>query len=488
MAIMLNSNIATVIYENAQLRPEAAAIITDQQVVNYAEMKRYVSILARHFRGQGVEPGQVVGMTMLQNPLHLLTLLALAQIGALSLPLHPDIPAERRLLAAQRFGASCVVSGRNEFALEGMGFIGFNGVSFDAGITGDEAICLAEVDTPLRIDVSSGTSGNPKAMLLTHGLATQRKQTSDAGATPWSRVISVDLNFIVGFRTAINSIARGGSLIFSASIAVQDVMQSMITHRVTHAYLSPLQVRDMLALTGTQIPVFPDIVCLRFIGGAVSADLLEATMQRLSPHVYISYASTESNVVSIATPEMLRRHPDTSGQVCEYATVEIVDDEDNVLPVGTTGNMRIRSSHQVSGYYRDEVRNQRHFRNGWFYPGDLGHFDAEGLLYMDGRADDQINIGGMNINPEDVEATLAAHPAIIDAGVFVAAQGEDKEVSAVALVLRDPSRLDEVQAYADAKLGPLAPVRYFATTTLPRTQTGKIRRAELAAMFKLADI
>ena len=485
---MPNPNIVALLYEQALLQPQAAAIITDQQVISYAELKRCVSILAKYFRDQGMLPGQVVGVSMLQHPLHLLVLLALAQVGAVSLPLHPAIPAERRLLAAQRFGATCVVSGRNEFALEGVRFIGFDGVSFDAGSTGDEMIFAANGDMPLRIDVSSGTSGNPKGMILTHGVSTLRNQINDAGATSLSRVLSVDLNFIVGFRIALASLSRGSGLVFSPTAAAQDVMHSMITHRVTHAYLSPVQVRDILALAGAGGPRFVDIVCLRFIGGAVRADLLQAAMEKLSPNVFISYASTESAVVSIATPEMLVRHPGTSGRVCECATVEIVDAEGKVLPVGTTGNMRIRSSHQVSGYYRDEARNQRHFRDGWFYPGDLGHFDAEGLLYMDGRADEQINIGGMNINPEDIEATLAAHPAVMDAGVFVAMEAQGYEVSAVALVLPDATRLDEVRAYAGAKLGPLAPARYFITTTLPRTQTGKIRRAELAAMFTLAGI
>ncbi len=220
---MLNTNVAALAYEQAQLQPEAAAIITDQQVINYAELKRCVSILAKHFHGQGVLLGQVVGVSMLQHPLHLMTLLALAQVGAVSLPLHPAIPPERRLLAAQRFGATCVVSGRNEFALEGFGLIGFGGVSFEAGITGDEVICPVEADTPLRIDISSGTSGNPKGMLLTHGVTALRNQTTDAGATPLSRIISMDLNFIVGFRSAMAALAKGAS---------------MVTHRVTRAYLS----------------------------------------------------------------------------------------------------------------------------------------------------------------------------------------------------------------------------------------------------------
>ncbi len=479
----MHANIVGLIYEQARLRPEAAALITDQGVISYAELKRYVSILARYLRDQGVKPGQVVGIAMLHTPLHLVTILALAQVGAVSLPLHPAVPAERRLLAARRFGADCVVSGIKDFALEALNFIDLSKVSFEVGGSEDDFIYPATSDTPMRVAISSGTSGNPKGMLLTHGLVALRNQTFETDMTSLSRVLPVDLNFIVGFRPAMSALARGVSIVLPSSLAVGNMLDSMIRHRVTHVYLSPLQARDMVGLVVANNVACPELVCLRIGGGLISADLLRAAMTKLSPNVYASYGSTESGMVTYATPEMLLRHPDATGRVCECATVEIVDDDGNLLPVGTTGQMRIRSSHQVSGYYCDEARTQQHFRGEWFYPGDLGHFDAEGLLYMDGRVDEQINIGGVNINPEDIEVTLAAHPAVIDAGVFVAQKNEDYGVSAVALVLSEPSRLKEIQTYASAKLGPLAPALYFIASSLPRSETGKLKRGELADFY-----
>ncbi len=484
---MMNANVASLVYEQALLRPSSVAIITHQQTITYAELSRLVSILSHHLRSQGVEPGQVVGVSMAQIPLHLMTLLALAQVGAVSLPLHQAVPMERRLLAAKRFGASCVVSGRNEFALEGLDFIGLDKISFEAGVQGDDFIHPATDDTPMRIAISSGTSGDPKGMVLTHGLVALRNQTTEAGATSSSRVISMDINFIVGFRPAMSALARGAVLVFPASLAAEDVSDSLVKHRVTHAYFSPFQVRDIADRADLNGITCPDLVCLRVGGGHIRKALLHAVTTRLSQNVYASYGSTESGMVTYATPEMLVAFPNTAGKVCEWATVEVVDSENNLLPAGITGQLRVRSTHQVKGYYGDEERSRRYFRNGWFYPGDLGHFDAEGLLYIDGRIDEQINLGGMIINPEDIEATLAAHPAVIDAGAFISMEVAEYEVPAVALVLNNPAQIDMIQAYALAKLGPLSPLRYFTIAALPRTETGKLKRNELAVLFSKND-
>jgi len=479
----MNINIASMVYEQALQRPTSIAIITDRQHVTYSQLSRFVGIMVHHLRSQGVEPGEVVGVSMAQNPLHLITILALAQVGAISLPLHQAIPFDRRQLAARRFGATCVVSGRNEFALSGLKFIGLDRVSFETDSLWDDRIYQAANDTPMRIAISSGTSGDPKGMILTHGVMALRNMTIEAGATSSSRVMPMDLNFIVGFRPAMSTLARGAALVFSHSLAPADILDSMVRQRVTHVYFSPFQARDIAGLANFRGIACPDLVCLRIGGGHITKGLLHAVTTKLNRNIYASYGSTESGMVTYATPEMLEAHPNTVGRVCEDASVEVVDQENNLLPSGTTGQLRIRSSHQVQGYLNDEERSRRYFSNEWFYPGDLGCFDTGGLLYIDGRLDEQINLGGMIINPADIDDTLALHSAVIDAGAFVVTEGDEYEVLAVALVLNNLSLLDEIQAYARTKLGPLAPNRYFILSALPRTETGKLKRGELRNLF-----
>jgi acyl-CoA synthetase (AMP-forming)/AMP-acid ligase II len=481
--VEMSMNAAAVVFQQAALRPGSAAVITDRQIVTYAELRRLVSVLAHHLKTRGIEAGQIVGVTMVHRPLHLFVLLALAQLGAVSLPLHPSVPHERRLLAARRFGADAIVSGRSEFALDGLRFVGLSEVSFAPDAPGEPAVHPVDGDAPLRILISSGTSGDPKGMVLSHAMMALRNQSTETGATSSSRVLPMDMNFIIGFRPAMSALARGSALVFPPSLSPAHVLQGLVGHHATHVYFSPVQAREAAALAGSGGPVCRDMVCLRLVGGPASPDLLRTVSARLSPNVFVTYGSTEAGMVTYATPEILARQPGTVGPVCEWAAVEVVDAEDSVLPTGLTGRLRIRSEHQVTGYLHDDERNRRHFRGGWFYPGDLGRFDADGLLYIEGRVDEQLNIGGMKINPEDIEATLATHPEVADVGAFVMNESEGSEMLAVALVLSDASQLDAVRAHARMKLGPLAPARYLIVPALPRTTTGKLKRGELAALL-----
>lgn len=488
MAIALSEarNVAALVREQARLRPASPALIRPERVITHGQMMVAVGVVARHLRQQGVTPGQVVGLSMGQNPLHVITLLALAQVGAVSLPLHMAVPAERRLLAARRFGAGCVVSGRAEMALDGIPFVSLAGLPFDGStLAPDAAMHAVATDTPFRIAISSGTSGDPKGMVLTHGAMALRIAQADHGVSALSRTLPMDLNFIVGFRPALSALAQGGALVMPASFSAEPLLQAIVSHAVTHIYLSPAQARSLVEPLATEGVRCPSLLCLRIGGGPLPSEVLREVRRKLSPNVYVSYGSTESGLVTYATPEILERQPGCVGRVCSWARIEVVsaDDREQPLPAGSIGVLRIRSEHQVAGYYRDEARSQRHFRDGWFYPGDLGGFDEEGLLYIEGRADDQLNVGGLKVNPEDVEAVLQSHPDVIDAGAFVFSGAEGHEELAAAVVLRAPDRLDAVRAHARDRLGPLAPSHYFAVPSLPRTLTGKLQRGELAAQF-----
>lgn len=295
----------------------------------------------------------------------------------------------------------------------------------------------------------------------------------------------MDLSFIVGFRPALSALVKGGALIMPASTVSDHLLQVIVRHAVTHIYLSPAQARSMVEPLATEGIRCPSLVCLRIGGGPLSTELLRELHLKISPNVYVSYGSTESGLVTYATPEILNQHPGCVGRVCPWAQIDIVsaDSPDQLLPPGSIGVLRIRSEHQVSGYYRDDERNRKHFRNGWFYPGDLGGFDEDGLLYIEGRADDQLNVGGLKVNPEDIDASLAAHPGVVEVGAFVLTGEEGHEMLAAALVLRENAKIDGIRSHAHAKLGPLAPARYFIVPSLPRTITGKLRRSELSAQF-----
>ena len=481
----MDNIVSQVVYESAQRHGDRVAIVTAAgEELTYAQLAQAVGQLAGHLRGQGILPGQVVGISMPGNPLHLLTLLALSQVGAVVLPLHPAVPADRRRLAARRFGATCVVSHREKFAIEGLSFVAIDRTRIAADAAVDSAIHPAAPDDPMYLLLSSGTSGNPKAMTWTHRNISLRNQTVEPEGPRQKRVLPLDLNFFAGVGPAMRALAHGDALVFPASMTPEDVLLALLVREVSHAYVSPHQAERLANLVGEDVDnACPHLVSLRIVGEHLTAQSWEKLSQRLTPNIYVVYGTSEAGVITLATPEMLKRQPETVGPACPWAEVQIVDESDEAVPLHTIGEVRIRSGQLVLGYSGDDRRNRTNFRNGWFYPGDRGRLDDKGWLYIEGRIDDMINVGGDMVDAHDIESVLCSHPAVIEAAAFLSMAPDGQSFVSAAVVPTDDRRLSEVCSYAESRLGPLAPVRYVLASTLPRTQTGKIQRNMLASSF-----
>lgn len=481
-------NTTAAILQHAESHPDSLAIAGHDRTITYDRLRFLVAVMAGYLRQGGVKPGQVTAVTMALHPLQLICTLALSQIGAVMLPLHMAVPADRRLLAAQRFGASWVISGRDEMRLPGLSFLSVAGVPFDGTMRPDFAVFPTNTDTPFRIALSSGTSGDPKGVLLTHGMRARRGCHLAEGMGRDARVMTMDLNFAIGYAPTMAALTAGACLVLPHSFAPGELLQTMVRQQVTHVAMSPAQAREIVSVVAEPAPTpqCPSLVNLRVVGGSLTPRLHEDLQRKLTPNVFTGYGATELGSIAVATPDMLRAHPGTVGLVRPWVELEIVDEHDQPLPAGSVGSIRTRSGDQVSGYYLDEARSRRYFRDGWFYSGDRGRLSAEGVLFIEGRNDEVLNVGGLKINPEDTEATLFAHDAVKEAGAFLLRGVSEQDTLAVALVLTDPARLGDVQAHARKHLGPLAPKHYFLADALPRTITGKLRRSELSERYAQA--
>jgi acyl-CoA synthetase (AMP-forming)/AMP-acid ligase II len=164
-------------------------------------------------------------------------------------------------------------------------------------------------------------------------------------------------------------------------------------------------------------------------------------------------------------------------------TVEIVDDDNVPLPPGKEGILRISSETGVNEYLGDPEETARAFRDGWFYPGDIGYLTADNMLVISGRAKSIINIGGEKINPEKVEEILSAHSSVHQVAVTpVPGEGGLDELCAL-IVPRSALVTHVLQEFCREKLPrKLVPSRFIAVSELPRNEMGKIER------FKLPDL
>ncbi len=217
-----------------------------------------------------------------------------------------------------------------------------------------------------------------------------------------------------------------------------------------------------------------------FVGGsALGAELCKRALKAFGPVVYNLYGSTEVAYATIATPKDLEEEPGSVGGVVRGTIVKILDDDGNELEQGETGRIFVGNSGQFEGYTGGETKEQI---KGLMSSGDMGHFDAKGRLFIDGRDDDMIVSGGENVFPGEIEELLAGHEAIEE----VAAVGVDDEKFGQRLkafvVVRDGKKLteDEVKAYVKDNLANYkTPREVVFVDELPRNQTGKVLKREL---------
>jgi fatty-acyl-CoA synthase len=226
----------------------------------------------------------------------------------------------------------------------------------------------------------------------------------------------------------------------------------------------------------------PDTSSLRIIflsGSALGADLAVRAMKAFGPVVYNLYGSTEIAYATIATPEDLRAEPATAGKVVRGSVVKLFDDSGHELPEGETGRIFVGNLGQFEGYTGG---GSKEMIQGLMSSGDVGHFDREGRLFIDGRDDEMIVSGGENVFPAEVEELLSSHEAISEAAVLGVDDEQFGQRLKAFVVTRGGANLseDEVKGYVKENLARYkVPREVVFLDELPRNATGKVLKREL---------
>jgi acyl-coenzyme A synthetase/AMP-(fatty) acid ligase len=239
----------------------------------------------------------------------------------------------------------------------------------------------------------------------------------------------------------------------------------------------------MLALLPEDKPAFPTLAHLRLIGVTPPPALVEAVRRKVSPHVYIPYSTSEVGVVAMATPDIVVAAPGSSGRVVPGARLEVIDADGRPVAPGVAGEVRVAVDGMPAGYL-GEAEDSKAFRDGWFYPRDRGRVSAQGLLYIEGRSDEILNVGGRKVAPATLEAMLAEQPGVREAAVFALDEGPGGIRLGAAIVPGPALDWRSLAAFAQAHLDVLAPHRYFGVPSLPRNDAGKVVRRDLAAWVR----
>ncbi|UXY37114.1 4-coumarate--CoA ligase family protein [Streptomyces albidocamelliae] len=340
---------------------------------------------------------------------------------------------------------------------------------------------------------SSGTTGIPKGVMLTHRqIATNLAQLEPAvPAGPGDRILAVLPFFhIYGLTALMNAPLRhGATVVVLPRFDLETFLAAIQTHRITGLYVAPPIV---LALAKHPAVTHYDLSSLQYVISAAApldAQLARACAERLGlPPIGQAYGMTELSPGTHVVPlDRLHQAPaGTVGRLIAGTEMRIVslDDPGKDLGTGEPGEILIRGPQVMKGYLgRPDATDAMIDTDGWLHTGDVGHVDTDGWLFVVDRVKELIKYKGFQVAPAELEALLLTHPGIADAAV-IGAYNEDGTEVPHAFVVRQPTadglNENEVMLYVAEHVAPYKRVRQVTfLDAVPRAASGKILRRQL---------
>jgi acyl-coenzyme A synthetase/AMP-(fatty) acid ligase len=332
--------------------------------------------------------------------------------------------------------------------------------------------------TPWLYVTSSGTTGRPKIIPLTHGMTIQRWKRFAAGVPTLmsDRFMAVSsLSFHFPKAQTLGALDVGACVILADGLDHNQTIDLVRRTRVTRLSCAPLHLHALCTLGEQRKEVLlPGLRALEVTTATVPDDLRRRARQHVSGNLYVIYGAIETASLTVASPEM--QTPGTVGTALPGIHLQVVDDAAKLLPRGEVGLIRIRAAGTIERYHDDPEATAKAFRDGWYYPGDMGALtDDEQLLYK-GRAD------GINVYPMEIESVLAGHQAVREAAAFPVKSDVHQDLPVAAVTLRSPVAEADLLAFCRERLGTRAPRRVVVIEEFPRNPNGKILKRELPAL------
>jgi acyl-CoA synthetase (AMP-forming)/AMP-acid ligase II len=494
---------ATSIAINVIERPDATALVDELGELDFRDVHERSNALARALRSDGVATGDGIAIMCRNHRWFVDATLAAAKLGASVLYMNTGFAAPQFKDVVEREEPSALIYDA-EFAevLEPARRAGGRELRCFCGWLDDpdaeppdrpieeliDGADDSEVEAPDEearfVILTSGTTGSPKG-------AQRSAPTSLAPVTAMlsrlglhareTTVIAAPLFHSWGFAHLQMAQALGSAAVVTRKFDPEATLEAVERSGATALAVVPVMLQRILELPESTLRKH-DLSTLRVTavsGSTLPGELASRWMDLFGDNVYNLYGSTEVAYATIASPEDLRAAPGTAGRPPRGSVVKILDDEGNELPPRKTGRIFVGNAFQFEGYTGGE---SKEMVGGLMSSGDVGHFDADGRLFIDGRDDEMIVSGGENVFPREVEDLLSDHEAIKEAAVIGVDDERFGQRLKAFVVTAEGSEIsaDDVRGHVKANLANYkVPGEVEFLDSLPRNSTGKVLKKEL---------
>ena len=468
---------------------ERIAVRAGASTISYARLAADIDAAVARFRTMGVNAGSAVGIRAgsAENGhsyANWVAHLAVIKLGAA----HVSMTDAASIRASLQAGRVDLVIGNFESLVDVPLSVRRIEFHVDPAAPADVADGTAnEEGSARRLNLTSGTTGKPKFIAWDAAMI-ERRITQFAD----NRLINAEtrlypllhLRTTAGFRYPLAVWRAGGCVLLPKARKGLDRDREALSQS-NLLTCSPPQLKERLAGIEGEWPERATRTII-LLGGRLPAAMREVALQRACSRLMISYGATETGSIAVGDHDIIDRHPGAVGFLRPGVEVEIVGPKGEAIPAGEAGLLRTRTDVMISSYEEDPAATgSGHFRDGWFYPGDVGRLYEDGLLAIDGRAGDTLNLGGWKVNANDLETKVGQMPGVTDV-CAVTMQLDDGDVLTFGIVCDDDLDLAALRTRIHAMLSKSRRFQMMRLPSIPRNAMGKIPRALIAS--RLAEL
>ena len=478
---------------------------------SYGDVQRISHRVARALQRSGIHAGDKVAVLSSNDALAFACVFGISRAGAVWCPVNPRNEASENRFVLDAFDCSCLIF-HSAYApmVDQMRanlpkvrvFVCLDAVSPFApswnewveGV-GDETVDIPTIDDLAMIAGTGGTTGQPKGVMLS-GRNLETMSALTLMGYPFegrpTYLALAPLTHAAGVLT-FPVMAHGGRVVIMPKPDLSEFLALIERHRVTHTFLPPTLIYMLLQHEKLASTRLDSLQCFWYGAAPISAARLEEALTRIGPVMAQLFGQTEAPMmISMMSPKdhfnadgsVARERLSSAGRPGPLVLVATMNADGELQSHGETGEIVVRSSLVMTGYYKDAKATAESGRFGWHHTGDIGRIDADGFLYIVDRAKDMIITGGFNVYSVEVEQVLMQHPDVQDSAVIGLPDEKWGEKVCAVLQLHAGREADaaEIQAFVKARIGSVkAPKLVEIWADLPRSKVGKVMKKDIRA-------